>query len=388
MLRKHFAGENENVSDDKNAKGDDQHVPEAEDKSITAVSIELLYDGMVVQNDIFDATGSKLLVRKGNELGVLQIENIKRLNNGKDTIYVTNRTKSAMLAKRPNIDIDSRGQIEEATGYTEAKDETLNILEEIANNKNINQESLKEVSQELSEQLKVTSPEVILSIINALAPVDEYLQRHSTNVALLNGLIGRWMGLTNDLVDTLVLVGLLHDCGKALIPPKVLNATRALSLVEYEVVKMHAVYTYELLSDFPETIKVAAGGHHERLDGKGYPNGIMGDKIAMEARITAISDIYDAMVSQRSYKPPRSPFRIMAYLKKLSGNEIDPDIASIFIKNMPKGLMNKPVMMSDGTIGILRDYDEADIEYPMVETGGNVRKTDKDFYCVSMFTDD
>jgi HD-GYP domain-containing protein (c-di-GMP phosphodiesterase class II) len=352
------------------------------------VSVNLLYDGMVVQDDIYDADGDRLLMRAGNVISDLQIERIGNLNSGRSTIYVTGRTHKAMVSKRPNIEIDNRVEIEESSGYAEIKNETFDVLEELATKNIVNQESLLSVSDNLSECLESTPPTVILSLINAMAPFDEYLQRHSVNVSLLNGMIGRWMELSKTEVDKLVLIGLMHDCGKTLLPPSVLNAPRRLTGVEFEVIKMHAVYTYDLLSEFPEDVRVAASSHHERVKGGGYPKGLSKDEITQGARITAVSDIYDAMVSRRSYKKPNSPFRILAMLNKLSWTDIDGNIVNILKENMPKELMDKPVMMSDGTIGIVREFDVEDIEYPTVEHGGRTFKTSEKLYCESMYNDE
>ena len=363
-------------------------VRDVNENSLMPVSINLLYDGMIAQDDIYDADGDRLLIRSGNVLNYDQIERIKGLNSGRSTIYVTGRTHHFMVTKRPNIEIESRSEVEDSSGYTKSKNITFEILEEIAKDKVVNQASLHDVSSELSSRLESTPPGVIISLINAMAPVDEYLQRHSVNVSLLNGLIGRWMGLPGDRVDRLVLIGLLHDCGKTQLPSKVLNAPRKLTVVEFEVIKMHAVFTFDLLSEFTQDVRFAASSHHERLDGSGYPKGLHKDELSLEARIIAISDIYEAMVSQRAYKGPASPFSIMALLERLSDKELDGELVNVFKENMPKELIDKPVMMSDGTIGVVREVDPEDIEYPIVEHGRYPIKTSEDLYCVSMYNDD
>jgi len=356
---------------------------------LKSVSIDLLYDGMLVEDDIYDSTGDRLLITSGNTIDDVHIERIKRLNSGSTTIYVTGRTHKAMLSKKPkNIEIENRQEVEDSIGYTTTKDQTFELLAEMASTKTVNIDSLDTVSQELTHQLESTPPTVIISLINAMAPIDEYLQRHSANVGLLNGLIGRWMGASDTDVDRLVLVGLLHDCGKTLIPPRILNAPRKLTVTEYEVIKKHADYTYDLLADFPEAIRVAAGSHHERIDGSGYPKGLSNDEIALGARITAISDTYDAMVSQRAYRNPQSPFSVLSLLEKQSQDLLDGEVVHIFKKNMPSHLMNKPVIMSDGTIGIVRKYDPSNIEYPTVEVQGRTMKSNKDLYIVSMYSDE
>ena len=351
-------------------------------------SIDLLYDGMVVQDDIFDSSGDRLLVKNDTVINDIQIERIRRLNSGSERIYVTGRTHRAMISKRPDIDIKSRSEVEETSGYNKFKDETFHRLEEIAAKRTVDMESLQIFSDELSSHLESTPPAVVIFLINAMAPVDEYLQRHSVNVGLLNGLIARWLDMSETDVDRLILIGLLHDCGKILIPSKVLNAPRKLTTVEFEVIKKHATYTYELMNEFPESVRHAASDHHERLNGAGYNDHLAHESISKEARITAVSDTYDAMVSQRSYKGPQSPFSVLAQLGEMSRIGFDRDVVRTLTDNMPKELIDKPVMMSDGTIGVVVEYDPDDIGYPTVSLGGKVFKTDSDLFIVSMFNDD
>jgi len=168
----------------------------------------------------------------------------------------------------------------------------------------------------------------------------------------------------------------------------VLNAARKLTVIEYEVVKKHAEYTYELLFEFPEPVRLASSGHHERLNGTGYPNKLLSDDVSLAARITAISDTYDAMVARRAYQGPQSPFRVMARLDYLSRHGLDSDVIRIFKENMPKELIDKPIQMSDGTIGIVREYDPDDIEFPKIEISERIVKSNHDLYCVSMYHDE
>jgi len=275
-------------------------------------------------------------------------------------------------------------EIEETSGYGTVKNETFELLEEISQKKVVRQESLRSVSADLSKRLEVTLPSTILSLINALAPVDEYLQRHCVNVGLLNGLIGTWLGLGKQEIDNLVLIGLLHDCGKALIPSRVLMAPRKLTAIEFEVIKMHPVNSYDLLTDFPEPLRRSARSHHEKVSGTGYPDGLGCDDIPMGGRITAISDIYDSMVSRRAYKGPISPFRILGILNGMKHTDLDAELVETFIAYMPLELYGKPVMMSDGTIGFVRSFDPDDPEHPMIEVNGRVIQSSDKLYCVSM----
>jgi len=277
-------------------------------------------------------------------------------------------------------------EIEETSGYGTVKNKTFELLEEISQKKVMHQESLRSVCADLSKRLEVTLPSTILSLINALAPVDEYLQRHCVNVGLLNGLIGTWLGMGKQEIDDLVLIGLLHDFGKMMIPSRVLMAPRKLTNIEFEVIKMHPVNSYDLLSEFPESLRRAARSHHEKVSGAGYPDGLLNEDIPLGGRITAISDIYDSMVSRRAYKGPISPFSILATLTRMKHTDLDAGLVEVFIAHMPLELYDKPVLMSDGTIGLVRSFDPDDPERPMIEVNGRVIQSSDELHCVSMYT--
>jgi len=354
--------------------------------SLTAVTIDLLYDGMEVEEDIYDFTAATMIVGRGAALTYDLIEKIRTLNKYREVIYVTGKTYRSLIEKSPPPMPYVREELEENTGYASTKDETHGMLDEVSRSQAVEQGKTHTISSNLSSQLEVLCPSTVMALINALAPVDEYLQRHCINVSLLNGLFGRWLGLPKSEIDKLVLMGLVHDCGKALIPPHILNAPRKLTLTEFEVVKMHAVFSYELLYKFPEPVRLASRLHHEKICGAGYPDRLSRDSIPLEARITAVSDIYDAMVSQRAYKKANSPFHTMAMLEGLKGKDLDARLVNVFNQRMPFELLNKLVMMSDGSVGVVRAFDPKDIEFPIIEVDGRALKSGANWRCVSMYS--
>ena len=346
---------------------------------IRATSISSLCPGTLTKEDIYAFDLTLLLVERGTFLDEEKLARLKNLNGKKDLIYTITHDNS--LENR--ID-EERQKLEQETGYANLINETVGLFAGITTDKTVEHKAIKSMSYELSSRLEVTSPATILSLVNALAPVDEYLQRHSINTSLLNGLMGKWLGLTKSTIDRLVLIGLLHDCGKALMPPSILGARRQLTGAEFEVIKMHTIRSYELLSAFPEAIRRAARNHHEKVNGTGYPDRLRLNDIPIESRITALSDIYDAMVSRRSYKEPRSPFSIMALLMKLGGEELDTKLVNLFIKHMPFELVGKQVMLSDGRVGVVFSCDIYNIEYPVVSVDGKDIETNQDLYCTYM----
>ena len=356
-----------------------------ESKGNTTASVDLLYDGMVTPHNIYSSGGDVLLLRQGRTMLSSQIDAIKRMNAGQNIIRVSFETRKMLLEHNLSCKLVSQTEQESESGYSDVIDETLTLLEDIAEENTISHESLHTASEELSDWIESTSPDRILDLVNAIAPADEYLQRHCTDVSLLNGLIGKWLEFPKEDIETLVLAGLVHDTGKALIPSEILNAPRKLAVAEFEVMKTHPVFGFDLLPAFSAAVRNGAQGHHEKQNGKGYPYGVSGDDIPLVARITAVSDIYDAMVSRRSYKNPNNPFHILSLFKTHYITELDPHIVELFISNMPNELLNKPVLLSDGEIGAIHAIDPDDIEYPYVRVHGQEIKTSNQLHCVYMY---
>ena len=175
--------------------------------------------------------------------------------------------------------------------------------------------------------------EIIYSLINFLELHDKYTTGHSINVANHSKSIAIAMNLTSEKIDEIYWAGVLHDIGKLIIPESILNKKGKLSADEYMQIKSHPSIASKVLSENPElnTISKIIHSHHERIDGKGYPDGLTGTSIPEEARIIAIADAYDAMISNRSYKPSKTINEALIELKLCSGTQFDSQIVDIFI---------------------------------------------------------
>ena len=244
-------------------------------------------------------------------------------------------------------------------------------------------EATETVTKDIFTKIKVLDFPKIFQCIDAPREMDENLQRHSLNVAFTNGVIGQWLKLPEPMIKKLVCAGLVHDIGKTKVPEEILNAPRRLTEEEFEIIKAHPVYSYELLWDnVDEDIRLAARHHHERLDGKGYPDQIAGDEISLLARITAISDVYDAMISQRSYKESMIPFDVLEKFKKGEFPGLDERLVDLFVKNMVANYRDVKVQMSDGRIGVVRYIPPNDLNHPIINCNHDVSQTDDKWYCV------
>lgn len=154
---------------------------------------------------------------------------------------------------------------------------------------------------------------------------------------------------------------------------------------EFTLVKAHPVYSAQLLkAQFAEEIKLGALFHHERENGTGYPKGLKGEEIPIFAKITAISDVYDAMISDRSYKEAVIPFEILDRVRKAEFEGLDSVLVALFVKNMIKYYRYKQVRMSDGTHGNVAYIPPNDISHPIVQVDEIVKQVDEVWYCVQV----
>ena len=173
---------------------------------------------------------------------------------------------------------------------------------------------------------------------------------HSLNVALISRMIGIWLKLPDKELDTLTLAGLLHDIGKTKIPPEILDKQTRLTDEEFQTVRQHPQYGYDILKNQPldSHIKKTALMHHERCDGSGYPMGLTLDEIDDYALIIAIADVYDAMTAARSYREPLCPFQVIAEFEKDGLQKYKPKYILTFLERIATTYQNNRVILSDG----------------------------------------
>lgn len=152
---------------------------------------------------------------------------------------------------------------------------------------------------------------------------DEYTARHSMNVCMLAITLSSFIGADEDTIKEMGVGALLHDIGKIKIPLEILNKPGKLTDDEFELIKKHPEFGVEILQDSrdlsPESIEVVYA-HHERMDGSGYPRGLVGNQISPYTQMVAIADVYDAMTSDRVYHSGRSPVEVINHMRAANGS--------------------------------------------------------------------
>lgn len=271
--------------------------------------------------------------------------------------------------------------------FDDIKEHTTALISNCFQTQHVDKVTCEAVSFDIKDTVITFDAANILKSISIANDVDQYLYSHSTNVAFLNGLMGKWLNFDNDQIQKLVKIGLLHDIGKSKIPEKILNKPGPLTEQEYEIVKLHPIYSYQMLLEMGENdpeLLFAVKSHHEKMNGTGYPDRLISSEIPSYARITTISDIYDAMVSKRVYKPQNSPFEVLAEFAQGRFSNLDTMLVNKFLSNMPTELIGKDFVMSDGRIGTVMYVNPNNYEFPIIKIDDKIIKTNEEYKCVSL----
>jgi len=202
---------------------------------------------------------------------------------------ITTKDGAERIVEANTVNIGKKGEVKE-----------MGILRDITVRKKAEEELKKSF-----ERLQKTFEDTINALVSALERRDPYTAGHQKRVTELACAIAEEMGLSKEQVDGIRMAGLVHDIGKIQIPSEVLIKPDRLSQFELFMVKMHPEFGYDILKsiEFPYPVAQIVLQHHERMDGSGYPAGLKGEEILLEARILAVADVVEAMSSYRSYRP-------------------------------------------------------------------------------------
>ena len=190
----------------------------------------------------------------------------------------------------------------------------------------------KEVDRKTKEIRKLLV-QSMNTLSNAVDAKDYYTNGHSIRVAEYSRLLAQRLGLSKERQEEIYYAGLLHDIGKIRVPDSIIKKEGKLTDEEYEYIKLHPVSGYHILKEISASSDIAIGAkyHHERYDGKGYPNGLEGENIPEIARILSVADAYDAMSSNRCYRKALPQDVVRAEIVKGRGTQFDPYIADIML---------------------------------------------------------
>ena len=203
------------------------------------------------------------------------------------------------------------------------------------------QRNLESMVEEKTRENENLFLHVVESLADAIDAKDNYTKGHSGRVAAYSKEIAKRYGYDDKSQEKIFMMGLLHDVGKIGVPDEVINKPGRLTDEEFAKIKKHPGIGGKILGNIKEMPELAAGAkwHHERYDGKGYPEGLKGDDIPEEARIIAVADALDAMTSNRSYRDAIPLEIVKGEIEKGRGSQFDPKFADIMIGLIDEGFL-------------------------------------------------
>ncbi|MCD9022121.1 HD-GYP domain-containing protein [Cohnella sp. NL03-T5] len=245
-------------------------------------------------------------------------------------------------------------------------------------------------SKDLFDKIKVTKKLPLLEITHELLPLveqvsshpdvfqlfesvkakDEYTHQHNIGVGVLSTLIGKWMKLSEADIAILSMAATMHDVGKILIPDEILLKPGKLTTEEFDEMKRHTTYGYEILKEtegLHPRIPLVALQHHERADGTGYPLKAQEHDLDPFSKIVAVADVFHAMSSKRPYHDPLPFHEVVSRMRKGSFGELDPNVVSVFLKMMITHLVGSKVKLTDGRWGEVVFINPHDDTHPLVK---------------------
>lgn len=285
-------------------------------------------------------------------------EDIKRLEE-QDFDYimrssVNQNMRISVLTGEGNIPIDQK--------HKETLEETKHIFSRIRDEQKLDIDMVRKNVRDILPDM-VRNNDVLMRL-KQLEESDDLTFQHSLRVSMLASMIGKWLGYSKNELYNICEAGLLFDIGKMKIPEMLLNKQGRLDEQESDILKKHTQLGYTVLLRTPgvsQDVKFAALQHHERMDGSGYPLRLKTAQIHEFAKIIMVCDVYDAMISDRSYRPKLSPFEAAEYISWNSGNTLDSRICYIFLSNLAEYYIGKPCVLNTGEAGVVA---YVDINYP------------------------
>jgi HD-GYP domain-containing protein (c-di-GMP phosphodiesterase class II) len=240
-----------------------------------------------------------------------------------------------------------------------------NLLEEI--------ERRAEENRKLYDELHTTYTDTVRAFAAAIDCKDKYTEGHSVRVGKYSEIIATELGWTQEEVEGAAVAGYLHDVGKLTVDRRIINAPYRINAKESAELNKHPGVGYEILLPIrhPFTdVPLAAKYHHERLDGRGYPDGLYDREIPYIAKVVNLADSFDAMTTDRPYKRRRPAAEVIDDLKRNSGKQFAPELVSAFLKGMFRELTGEASERRFRRL-LGREYMEAEGLVPMLKTALN-----------------
>lgn len=358
-----------------------------------AMRTKQLQEGMIIDQTIRDQTG-RALIERGSLLDDFLIEGL--LRRGVMQIYIREgeddpeedqkiQIPQAVQNTIAKVRVADRSRVQLTESVKKRVSEGVQFLYNSSSDPQF-WEATNSISNELMKA--IDENDAIAVDISALKVSDEYTFKHSVDVSTMAMIIAKKHGLDDQSVREIGISGLLHDLGKCKIPNEVLNKPGRLTDEEFAIMKQHSVYGYHLLKEknkFNDGILMGVLQHHEKLNGKGYPLSVASDKIHLYAKVIAMADIYDALVTERPYKKGFSPRDAVEMIMAMT-EELDIDIMKSFLGSVILYPVDSIVTLSNGEKAKVTSNNPDYILRPTVVgiRSGKIYNLSEDLSCASI----
>ncbi|HHW23339.1 MAG TPA: HD-GYP domain-containing protein [Clostridiaceae bacterium] len=318
------------------------------------ISLERARAGLYVARTIHSLDGIVLLYA-GSKLTEENIQHLKSYNITE--IYIEDELSKGIVVTdvvREDIVLDVKAKIK-----TIMTTPSLKI--------SVDGKKIMELVEKLLDN--ILNSDFIIANLSDIRSIDDYTYSHSVNVCILSLITGIALGIKGENLKDLGVGALLHDIGKIMIDEKILQKPTNLTINEFDEVKKHTVYGYEILknsNDVNSTAHIIALSHHERKDGSGYPYNLKNNDIPLPARIVAIADVYDALTTNRIYRKKMLPHEVVDYMCSLSNKHFDKTCLDAFISHIANYPVGTAVMLNSGEKGLVAKYNKNFPNRPVV----------------------
>ncbi len=264
---------------------------------------------------------------------------------------------------------DTPEQRETAEAFSRILETMRQVFNSISEKGEVDTQKIDDLVDVLISLLENRKNETIKHILYGVTGEGGYAE-NSVNCAVFSLMIAQNMGMVQHKMIQLATGALLHDVGMLRMPEKLLVKRGKLDRMELQTMKTHTVHTYKIITKelkYPEAIGQIGLQHHERWDGEGYPKTLSGSNITLAARIVAVADAFEAMISERPYRSPMIGYTAMRAILSDNSRRFDPEVLKAFIKSMGIYPIGSIVLLNNASIGRVQEHNSASPLRPKVK---------------------
>lgn len=357
---------------------------------IKTLKIEDLKPGMIVGKDIYSSSFDRLIAKENSVLTTQGINRLIRYYVREISVKFPEEIKNENEDKTWKADLKREVVDEETQTTNQTSAEKMKQSDSFKQFYKTFNESLK-VTEKVMDDIAFRAAEInstlidtmidrvvnvsnngifIFDMLHCMRELDDLTYAHSMSVALICKVFGEWLHLPKAEVDALKMAGFFHDIGKVKVPREILCKKDKLTQSEYEIVKKHTEFGYDILKNknIDERVIMAALMHHEKCDGSGYPNHLERDQIDEFAKIVAIADSYEAMTANRCYREALCPFTVIEEFELNALQHYEPKYILPLMEMIAQSYIGNNVVLTNDVVGEVIMLNKHNLARPIVRT--------------------